>query len=111
MNDIISLDGKQCGSCHFYMLEPSFICPNCGSEDLKNHSSQGEGIIYTFTVVMIGFGHLANRAPYVLAIVELKEGLKILTIIEGADKDNIKIGDPVKFKHMEAGTGPIFQPA
>ncbi len=110
MTEIKFLNGKQCGSCHFYMLEPSFICPSCGSGDLKNHSFEGEGVIYTFTVVMVGFGHLANRAPYVLAIVELKEGLKILTIVEGADKDSVKIGDRVKFKHIEEGTGPIFQP-
>jgi uncharacterized OB-fold protein len=105
-----TLMGKKCGSCGFQMLNPSFSCPSCGSSDLIESSFGGRGHIYTYTVVMVGFGHLASRAPYVLAIVELDEGLKILTIIEDVDKDKVSIGNIVRFKKMEEGTGPIFSP-
>ena len=104
------LEGKKCKSCGFSMLDPSFICPSCGSDELGVVQFQGEGTIYTYTVVMVGFGHLADRAPYILAIVELKEGLKILTIIEDMNMEKVSIGDKVKFKRLEVGTGPIFQP-
>jgi hypothetical protein len=106
MND--KLIGKKCSKCGFQMLNPSFSCPSCGSSDLVEYSFGGKGQIYTYTVVMVGFGHLASRAPYVLAIVELEEGLKILTIIEDIDKDKVSIGNIVTFKKMEEGTGPIF---
>ncbi len=102
------LKGKKCDSCGFYMLEPSFCCPNCGSESLSEYTFQGLGSVYTFTVVHVGFGHLANRTPYILAIVELKEGLKIITIIEDLEITKVQIGLPVKFKRYEEGTGPIF---
>lgn len=105
------LKGKVCKSCGFHMLEPSFICPSCGSENLGEHTFHGKGKVYTYTVVHVGFGHLANRAPYVLAIVELDEGLKIITIIEDMDIHTVKIDMPVQFKRVEEGTGPIFMPA
>ncbi|MCB1176477.1 MAG: OB-fold domain-containing protein [Leptospiraceae bacterium] len=105
------LKGKSCSSCGFHMLNPSFICPNCGSDSLNEFDFDGSGKIYTYTVVSVGFGHLVDRAPYVLAIVELKEGLKVLTIIEDIDQKTVDIDKEVKFKRMEEGTGPIFQPA
>ncbi|MCE9501934.1 MAG: OB-fold domain-containing protein [Leptospira sp.] len=105
------LNGKKCNSCGFHMLNPSFACPSCGSDALSDIVFDGSGKIYTFTVVMVGFGHLAEKAPYVLAVVELKEGLKVITIIEGLDGGHAKIELPVKFKRTDEKSGPIFQPA
>ncbi|HMZ60588.1 MAG TPA: OB-fold domain-containing protein [Leptospiraceae bacterium] len=102
------LVGKKCNSCGQHMLNPSFACANCGSDAIDVFEFKGTGEIYTFTVVMVGFGHLAPRAPYVLAIVSLEEGLKVLTIVEDLDKDKASIGIKVKFKRWEEGTGPIF---
>ncbi|MDX1959553.1 MAG: OB-fold domain-containing protein [Leptospiraceae bacterium] len=102
------LKGKHCESCGHNMLDPSFICPSCGSETLREIEFNGMGTIYTFTIVMVGFGHLAKRAPYCLAIVDIDEGLKLLTIIEDVDVKEVKIGDRVQFKRIEEGTGPIF---
>ena len=104
------LKGKVCSSCGFHMLDPSFACMKCGSDALGEYTFNGSGKIYTFTVVMVGFGKLAERAPYVLAVVELNEGLKVITIVEDIDTNDVKIDQPVKFKHMEENTGPIFQP-
>lgn len=102
------LVGKKCSACGQYMLNPSFACANCGSDRIEEFQFKGTGEIYTFTVVMMGFGHLASRAPYVLAIAELEEGLKVLTIVEDLDKDKAAIGIKVRFKRWEEGTGPIF---
>ena len=106
----MALTGKKCKACGFSQLEPGFSCPSCGHDELDSIQFGGEGSIYTYTVVMVGFGHLAARAPYILAIVELKEGLKVLTIVEDLDTEKVTIGLGVKFKKMEEGTGPIFQP-
>ena len=103
------MNGLKCNSCGFSMLEPSFSCPNCGSEDLSPTEFSGEASIYTYTVVHVGFGHLASKAPYVLAIVELKEGLKVLTIVENVDKDKVAIGDKVKFLKWDERKEPIFE--
>lgn len=103
-----ALVGKKCSGCGFSQLEPGFSCPSCGGEELNSIQFSGEGSIYTFTVVMVGFGHLASRAPYVLAIVELKEGLKVLTVVEDMKPEDAAIGKLVYFNRIEEGTGPIF---
>lgn len=102
------MNGKKCNSCNFNMLDPSFSCPNCGSEDLSATEFSGKGTIYTYTVVNVGFGHLASKTPYVLAIVDLEEGLKVLTIVDGANKDTVSIGDSVKFLKWDEREEPIF---
>lgn len=103
------LKGKKCSSCGFETLEPSFCCPNCGHDELNEVIFEGSGTIYTYTVVHVGFGHLAERVPYVLAVVELKEGLKVLTIVEDIDINKAAINLPVKYKRTEEKVGPIFQ--
>lgn len=103
------LTGKKCNSCNFLMIEPAIGCLKCGSEELTTIEFIGTGIIYTFTVVHVAAGHLVDRTPYVLAIIELTEGTKVLTIIDGADPQQVKIGDRVTFKHIEKQTGAIFQ--
>jgi uncharacterized OB-fold protein len=103
-----SLHGKKCSSCGFMMLEPAISCLNCGSDSLSEIQFDGSGNIHTYTVVHVGFGKMAERAPYVLAVVELKEGLKALSILEDTDTEKVTIGLAVKFKRMEEHVGPIF---
>jgi uncharacterized OB-fold protein len=105
------MEGKKCNSCGFNMLNPSYSCPNCGNDSLQDVILSGDGSIYTYTVVNVGFGHLAKKAPYILAIVELTEGLKVLTIVEGGDTTKVSIGDKVKFLKWDELQEPIFQPA
>ena len=105
------LKGKKCNSCSFLMLEPSFACPSCGSDSLSDIEFKGRSEEHTSAVVNVGFGHLAAKAPYVLAIVELEEGLKVLTIVEEANLQTVAIGDKVKFKHLDERQEPIFQAA
>lgn len=105
------LKGKKCDSCGMLMVEPSFACPKCGNESLSDFVFEGTGKIYTFTVVMVGFGHLTNKTPYVLAVVELKEGLKILTVVEDIEIKKAAIGLDVRFKRIDEKSGPMFMPA
>lgn len=103
-----SLHGLACEDCGFQGLPPEFACPACGSEKLKEVQYSGQGEIYTYTIVSMGFGHLARRTPYVLAVVELKEGPRLTTVIEGLAGEGARIGLPVRYSHKEEGTGPIF---
>ncbi|AOP35275.1 hypothetical protein A0128_16355 [Leptospira tipperaryensis] len=110
------LKGKKCNSCGFQMTEPSVACTSCGSSETSEIQFSGKGKIYTYTVVHVGFGHLAKRAPYVLAVVELEEGIKTMGLLEGevsgvSVTESVKIDLPVRFLKEESGTGFIFTPA
>ncbi|EOQ89357.1 PF01796 domain protein [Leptospira yanagawae serovar Saopaulo str. Sao Paulo = ATCC 700523] len=53
---------------------------------------------------------MAKRAPYVLAIVQTEENVKLTTVIDGVlDFNSVKIGDKVRFKTNDEAIGPLFQ--
>ncbi|EMO62462.1 PF01796 domain protein [Leptospira borgpetersenii serovar Pomona str. 200901868] len=104
------LKGKKCDSCGFQTTESLISCSQCGSSKISEIQFSGKGKIYTYTVVHLGFAHLAQRAPYVLAVVELEEGIKAMGILEGevSVTESVKIDLPVQFQRDEPGTGFIF---
>lgn len=111
MNPVETLHGKKCKSCGFIEIDPSYACMKCGSQELEAYSFQGDGTIYTFTVVYVGFGHMAEKAPYVLAIVDTVEGTKVTTVLEDIEKvETASIGMKVRFKRNDEKIGPIFSP-
>lgn len=102
--------GLHCKACNFKYIESFITCPECGSENLEAVTLSGKGVIYTFTIVHVGFGHMAELAPYVLAIIETEEKVMVTTLIEGiADFSNIRIGLDVKFDRIEEKIGPVFR--
>lgn len=77
--------GLQCKRCQKYTFPPKMVCAECGGEDLRTVQLSNEGEVKTFTVIRIppeGF-----NAPYIVAIVELKEGPWTMCNIEGVDPE------------------------
>lgn len=56
----------------------------------------GKGNVYSFTAVRSPLRGFENRSPYVVAIVELEEGVRILSNIHNCDPEKMEIGTPVK---------------
>ena len=85
---------QRCGERQHY---PRGVCASCWSADLEWQRSAGRGRIYTFTVVhrtqARGF---KDELPYVLAWVDLDEGVQVLTNIVGADPGALRIGVAVR---------------
>ena len=106
---------QKCDRCDEYQYYPRGICANCWSEDIKWVTSSGKGTVWTYTVTYQnrtpGF---AEDVPYVLALVELEEGVKMFTnIIECAPSD-VSIGMPVEVTFVQANNQisvPYFKPA
>ncbi|MCW7488316.1 Zn-ribbon domain-containing OB-fold protein [Leptospira meyeri] len=110
MNVIETFPGIHCKQCDFKVAEQTSGCPSCGSESIESVNLKPNGIIHSFTVVYVGFGHMATRAPYVLAIVQTEENVKLTTVVEGVtDFSTVKIGDKVRFKAIDEKIGPVFQ--
>lgn len=59
--------------------------------------SSGVGTLYSYTVVhMPGHPAWLSQAPYVLAIVELEEGPRLLTEVSLVDGQRLAIGSRVR---------------
>jgi len=100
---------RACGKPHFY---PREICPHCRSADLEWVAARGTGEIYSFTVAHRPAGPaFAQDAPYVIAIVELSEGPRMMTWILNAP-EAVAIGSKVRLrprKVSEEITLPMFE--
>lgn len=90
------LKAQQCDKGHLRFI-PTEICPRCGSQDWTWRRLSGRGTVYTFTVV-----HRAPTpayqadAPYVVAHVELEEGIRVIGNVTGCVPDAVHIGMPVE---------------
>ncbi|HEY7347869.1 MAG TPA: Zn-ribbon domain-containing OB-fold protein [Ktedonobacterales bacterium] len=103
---------QRCDACQQFIFYPRFLCPHCFSDSLAWVEAQGTGTIYSYTVVHRAFGPFADQAPYVVAIVELAEGVRMMTRITGSEQDAVRIGAPVRVVFVEADEGvtlPYFQ--
>ncbi|MCY0887144.1 MAG: Zn-ribbon domain-containing OB-fold protein [Alicyclobacillaceae bacterium] len=85
---------QYCSLCHQHIFYPRSICPHCFSDDLVWKQSHGRGTIYSYTVVHTAFGPFAEETPYVVALVALDEGVRMMTRIVGVPGD-IEIGRKV----------------
>jgi uncharacterized OB-fold protein len=82
-----------CGKVHHY---PRPFCPFCWSEDVRPVAADGTGTLYTYSTVYVNdLMPFKERLPYVAAIVELAEGPRLMTTIEGADPADLRVGMPV----------------
>jgi uncharacterized OB-fold protein len=88
---------QRCRACRSYRYYPRAVCPACLSDDTEWVKSSGRGSVYTFTVTYQnqapGF---REELPYVLAYVELAEGVRLLTNIVGCPPEDVRIGMPVE---------------
>jgi uncharacterized OB-fold protein len=86
---------RACARLHYY---PRAACPFCLSGDLEWQRVSGRGSLHTFTVVHRGARGFPLGPPYVLAVVELAEGPRLMTNLVGVEPDpaRIRMGMPVE---------------
>ena len=101
-----------CGKAQFY---PRDVCATCLlDEDLEWRQSAGSGHIYSFTMVNVTFeAGWKEEAPYVVAIVELDEGFRIMTnVIDWEDENQLQVGTRVALDFQHANDDlvvPVFR--
>jgi uncharacterized OB-fold protein len=85
-----------CKDCEQPIYYPRYACPVCMGDALEWRAASGRGSIYAFTVVHTPLAPwMADRMPYVVALVDLEEGVRVLTNIVDTDPQNIKVGSAV----------------
>jgi uncharacterized OB-fold protein len=83
----------ECGACGKVHHYPRPFCPYCWSEDVHPIQASGTGTLYTYSTVYVNdLAPFKERLPYVAAIVELDEGPRLMTTIEGADPGGLRVG-------------------
>ncbi len=104
---------QRCESCGTLRHPPRPGCPKCQSLDWDTVVSAGRGTVFSFVVVhypQVG----AFEYPLPVVLVELEEGTRLVSNIEGVQPADIRIGMPVEVdfaRYGEALTLPVFRPA
>ena len=87
---------QKCSNCGHLQFYPRIFCINCMSQGMEWVRSSGKGIVHTFTVVHQNVAPgFSKEVPYVYAIVELKEGVRLTTNIVDCAPAEVYIGMPV----------------
>lgn len=84
---------QRCTACRTWRHVPREMCARCGSFAWEWARSRGRGTVYTWTVaerpLHPGF---AADCPYAPAIVEMDEGVRLLSTVVDCPPDRLKIG-------------------
>lgn len=88
---------QKCRSCGHAQFYPRSACTACESADLEWRDAAPHGTIHSFTVVHRAPSP-AFRAdvPYVLALVDLADGFRMMMNVVGCDPATVAIGQPVR---------------
>ena len=94
---------RSCGATHFM---PRYLCPACWSTDLDWIQASGRGKVHSFTVIRRApLPAFAGKVPYVIALIDLDEGPRMMANILGEDALQTRIGDRVEVCFEERGAG------
>jgi uncharacterized protein len=93
---------QRCAACRAHQFYPRPLCVACGALDVRWVQAKGEGTVYSMTTVRVPVTP-ELPPPYVVALVELDEGPRLLTNLVG---DGLAIGDRVRVQWRERGDQP-----
>jgi len=103
-----------CSDCARYFFYPRAWCPVCMGRNLEWRAASGRGTVHTFSIVhaapAVGF---EEQVPYVVAVIELAEGPRMMTNLVGCAPEDVFVGLAVRVVFEERGTMrvPQFAPA
>jgi uncharacterized protein len=95
------------GGVPFY--PPRLVAPGVGGTDLRWIAMSGRGTVYSSTTIY-------KRPPepsYNVALIDLAEGPRMMSRVEGIDPSAVAIGMPVKARIVAAEDGScvvVFEP-
>lgn len=103
-----------CTACEEPVFFPREVCPSCLGTALEWRPASGRGAVYAVTVEHRPQNPaMAAMAPYAVALVELDEGVRLLTNLVGAPPESFAVDDPVQVVWEELPDGrnlPQFAP-
>jgi uncharacterized OB-fold protein len=105
---------QRCSDCGAWVWYPRSACTACLGKDLRWTEVSGDGSVYAVSVHhRPGVAEMKERVPYAVALVELREGVRMLTNIVGCDPESVRTGQRVRVAWEALSDGrnlPVFEP-
>ena len=102
---------QRCQSCGHVLFYPRTHCDACQSDQLVWENASGAGTIASYTVVRRGVS-ADFEAPYVIALIDLAEGPRMMSQVVDTGPDALAVGLSVRVDFAawsEDITLPVFR--
>jgi len=87
---------QRCAACERTQFYPRFFCTACAG-DVEWIEASGRGSVYTHTIVrQNATPPFDTLVPYVLAMIDLEEGVRMMGNVVGVPVDDVGIGMAVE---------------
>jgi len=86
------LIGGKCKTCNRSFYPPRKVCPYCSSREVEEILLPRKGKILSYTIINVPPKGFEKYSPYVIAIVELENGARVLAQLTDIDENEVKVG-------------------
>jgi uncharacterized OB-fold protein len=101
-----NLIGAKCGNCGRLYFPPRTVCPVCHRKSIgkmEPFKLKGNGEVLSFSVVHDAPSQFELQKPYVMAIVQMEEGIRLTGQIIDCEPADLKIGMKVHTTFRKLG--------
>jgi uncharacterized OB-fold protein len=106
---------QRCADCTTVRFYPRALCPQCLSERVEWVPVSGRGNLYSFTVCHRPASEaFAASIPYIVALVDLAEGVRLMSNLIDCAPGQARVGMPVTLVYEDVGPSQAlykFRPA
>ena len=96
------LEAARCNECEHLFLPAGPVCPRCWSTELGAQVLSGYGEVATFTIYRHHY-HPDFQVPYVVALIVLREGPRLISNIVDCELADVKVGMSVLVRFKPKG--------
>jgi uncharacterized OB-fold protein len=92
----------RCGNCDRFRWPPGPMCPFCQARECEWIDACGSGTVYTWVIVTHPVHpSLVDQVPYVVGLVELEEGVRVVGNVNGCSPEEVAADMPVELYFEE----------
>ena len=87
---------QRCRDCGRFRHVPRELCAACGSDAFEWAPSSGRGEVFSWTTTYRAMHPRFLEVPFTTVVVELDEGPRVVSSIEGVEEADLRVGMPVR---------------
>lgn len=91
---------QRCADCGRAIYYPRELCPHCGSEAVSLVAPAGTGTVHAVTTIR---RKAEAGGDYNVSLVELDEGVRLMSRVEGLAPADVRIGQRVRARVVQQG--------
>lgn len=107
---------QRCGECETLRFPWLPGCNECGCQEWDTVEASGEGTVFSYVVMhhppFPAFGASDDAGPYAVALIELAEGVRMVSNVVGVPYDKVRTGMPVRLEFLRTDPElelPVFR--